>query len=209
MARYTGPVCKLCRREGVKLMLKGDRCMGPKCSVDRRPTAPGMHGAKRGRKMSDYGMQLREKQKARRIYGVLEKQFTKQYGEAQRASGATGERMLQLLELRLDNIVYRMGFADSRPQARQIVRHGHFLVNGKATDIPSFIVKAGDTVTVAEASKSKQYFQLAIANMSKHETPAWVSVDGKNLSGRVLKVPARNEMDVVLDEQLIVEYYSR
>lgn len=209
MARYTGPVCKLCRREGVKLMLKGDRCMGPKCSVDRRQSAPGMHGAKRGRKMSDYGLQLREKQKARRIYGVLERQFVKQYGEAQSASGATGERMLQLLELRLDNIVYRMGFADSRPQARQIVRHGHFLVNGKATDIPSYIVKAGDTVAVAESSKGKEYFKFVVDSFSKHQIPAWVSVDGKTLNGRVLKVPARDEIGVELQEQLIVEYYSR
>lgn len=209
MARYTGPVCKLCRREGVKLMLKGDRCMGPKCSVERRPQAPGMHGAKRARKMSDYGMQLREKQKARRIYGVLERQFRKHYGEAQRATGATGERLLQLLEMRLDNVVYRMGYADSRPQARQLVRHGHFTVNGKPTDIPSFNTKAGDTIAVKEVSKGKEYFKIAVEVMSKHNTPAWISMDAKNMTGKVVKVPARNEMDLVLNEQLIVEYYSR
>jgi small subunit ribosomal protein S4 len=154
-------------------------------------------------------LQLREKQKARRIYGVLERQFVKQYSEAQRASGATGERMLQLLELRLDNIVYRMGFADSRPQARQIVRHGHFLVNGKPTDIPSYIVKAGDSVAVSDTSKGKEYFKIVADSMNKHQVPAWVSVDGKAMNGRVLKVPARDEMGVELDEQLIVEYYSR
>lgn len=209
MARYTGPVCKLCRREGVKLMLKGDRCMSPKCSVERRPQAPGMHGAKRQRKMSDYGLQLREKQKARRIYGVLERQFAKHYAEAKRITGATGERLLQILELRLDNVVYRMGFADSRAQARQVVRHGHFVVNGRVTDIPSFITKAGDTITVKESSRGKEYFKVVAGSMNKHEIPAWISLDAKNLSGRVMNIPVRTEMDLVLDEQLIVEYYSR
>ena len=209
MARYTGPVCKLCRREGVKLMLKGDRCMGPKCSVDRRPTAPGVHGAKRQRKMSDYGLQLREKQKARRIYGVLERQFSKHYAEAKRVTGATGERLLQILELRLDNVVYRMGFADSRPQARQIVRHGHFMVNGRATDIPSYILKAGDTIAVKENSRGKEYFKVVADSIGRTDVPGWLNLDAKNLSGRVVNAPVRSEMDVVLDEQLIVEYYSR
>lgn len=209
MARYTGPVCKLCRREAVKLMLKGDRCMGPKCSVERRPTAPGMHGAKRQRKMSDFGLQLREKQKARRIYGVLEKQFSKHFDEAKRIPGATGERLLQILELRLDNIVYRMGFADSRAQARQIVRHGHFTVNGRATDVPSFITKAGDTVAVKESSRGKEYFKVVADSFGKTEIPGWVSIEPKNLSGRIVSIPVRNEMDITLDEQLIVEYYNR
>ncbi len=190
-------------------MLKGDRCMGPKCSVDRRPGAPGVHGAKRQRKMSDFGLQLREKQKARRIYGVLERQFSKHYADAKRVTGATGERLLQILELRLDNVVYRMGFADSRPQARQIVRHGHFTVNGRTTDIPSYILKAGDTVGVREVSKGKEYFKVVAGSIGKTDVPGWLSLDPKNLNGRIVSVPARNELDVVLDEQLIVEYYSR
>ncbi len=190
-------------------MLKGDRCMGPKCSVERRPGAPGMHGAKRARKMSDYGLQLREKQKARRIYGVLERQFAKHYAEAKRVTGATGERLLQILELRLDNVVYRLGFADSRAQARQIVRHGHFSVNGRPTDIPSFMMKAGDTVAVRESSKGKEYFKIAADTIGKTDVPGWLSLDPKGLVGRVVSVPARSELDVVLDEQLIVEYYSR
>jgi small subunit ribosomal protein S4 len=168
-----------------------------------------MHGAKRQRKMSDYGLQLREKQKARRIYGVLERQFTKHYAEAKRITGATGERLLQILELRLDNVVYRMGFADSRPQARQVVRHGHFIVNGRVTDIPSYVTKAGDVITVKESSKGKEYFKVVAGSMNKHEIPNWISLDAKNLSGRVMNVPTRTEMDLVLDEQLIVEYYSR
>ena len=190
-------------------MLKGDRCMGPKCSVERRPTAPGMHGAKRQRKMSDFGLQLREKQKARRIYGVLERQFSKHYAEAKRVNGATGERLLQILELRLDNVVYRLGFADSRPQARQIVRHGHFTVNGRTTDIPSYLLKAGDSIAVRENSRGKEYFKVVADSIGRTDVPGWLSLDPKNLNGRVVSIPARNEMEVVLDEQLIVEYYSR
>ncbi len=190
-------------------MLKGDRCMSAKCAIERRPTAPGMHGAKRQRKMSDYGLQLREKQKARRIYGVLEKQFSKHYAEAQRSTGATGERLLQTLELRLDNIVYRLGFGDSRSQARQIVRHGHFTVNGRATDVPSFITKAGDTIAVKESSRGKEYFKVVAETITKHDVPGWLSLDPKGLSGRIVNVPVRSEMDITLDEQLIVEYYSR
>lgn len=209
MARYTGPVCKLCRREGVKLMLKGDRCMGPKCAIERRPSAPGMHGAKRQRKMSDFGLQLREKQKAKRIYGVLEKQFAKHYAEAQRSPGATGERLLQILELRLDNIVYRLGFGDSRAQARQIVRHGHFTVNGRSTNVPSFITKAGDVIAVKESSRGKEYFKVVADEVARHSVPGWLSLDPKNLSGRVVNVPVRSEMEITLEEQLIVEHYSR
>ncbi len=209
MARYTGPVCKLCRREGVKLMLKGDRCMSNKCAFERRPSIPGMHGGKRPRKQSDYGEQLRMKQRARRTYGVLEKQFRKHYAEAQRSPGATGERLLQTLELRLDNIVYRLGFGDSRAQARQIVRHGHFTVNGRATNIPSFLTKAGDVIAVKESSRNKEYFKTVTEIISKHQIPGWLNLDPKNLSGRIVNVPVRSEMDTLIDEQLIVEFYSR
>jgi len=190
-------------------MLKGDRCMSAKCAVERRPSSPGMHGAKRQRKMSDFGLQLREKQKAKRIYGVLEKQFHKHYTEAQHSPGATGERLLQNLELRLDNVIYRLGFGDSRAQSRQIVRHGHFTVNGRATNIPSYIIKAGDVVAVKESSKGKEYFKIASERIGKQNVPGWLSLDPKNLSGRVISVPVRSEMEISLNEQLIVEYYSR
>ncbi len=209
MARYTGPVCRLCRREGLKLMLKGDRCMSPKCSIERRPSAPGMHGAKRQRKMSDFGLQLREKQKARRIYGVLERQFRKHYEEAQRRPGATGENLLQILELRLDNVVHRLGFADSRKQARQLVRHGHFIVNGRKTDIPSFIAKAGDVITLKEESRNKEYFKVVAEVIQKRDIPGWLNLDPRAMSGRVVSVPGRSEIDTTLEEQLIVEFYSR
>jgi len=209
MARYTGPVCRLCRREGVKLLLKGERCLTPKCAVERRPQAPGQHGAKRQRKLSDYGTQLREKQKARRIYGVLEKQFRKHYEEARRQDGATGDRLMQILELRLDNLVYRLGFADSRSQARQLVRHGHFSVNGRKTDIPSFLSKVGDVVMVLEGSRSKEYFKVINETIGRYDAPAWVNLDPKGLSGRVIRIPERSEIDTSLETQLIVEYYSR
>lgn len=209
MARYTGPVCRLCRREGVKLLLKGERCLTPKCAMERRPQAPGVHGAKRQRKLSDYGTQLREKQKARRIYGVLEKQFSKHYNEAHRLEGATGDRLMQILELRLDNLVYRLGFADSRNQARQLVRHGHFAVNGKKTDIPSFIAKVGDVVTLLESSRNKEYFKILGETISRHDAPGWIGLDSKNLSGRVERMPERSEIDTLLETNLIVEYYSR
>lgn len=209
MARYTGPVCKLCRREGVKLMLKGTRCMTPKCAFDRRPQAPGVHGAKRQRKMSDFGSQLREKQKARRIYGVLEKQFRRMYEDARRAEGATGERLLQALEMRLDNVVYKLGYADSRKQARQLVRHGHFAVNERKTDIPSFITKIGDVITLKDTSREKEYFKVAGEIMGKKDVPAWLGQDASQMSGRVISVPTRIEIDLTLEELLIVEYYSR
>ncbi|MEI6043996.1 MAG: 30S ribosomal protein S4 [Chloroflexota bacterium] len=209
MARYTGPVCRLCRREGMKLMLKGDRCMSPKCSIERRPTAPGVHGAKRQRKLSDFGLQLREKQKARRIYGVLEKQFRKHYDSAQRRTGATGENLLQILELRLDNVVHRLGFADSRKQARQLVRHGHFTVNGRKTDIPSYITKAGDTIALKQESRNKEYFKVVAEVIGRRDVPGWLTIDPRALSGRILSVPGRSEIDTTLEEQLIVEYYSR
>ncbi len=190
-------------------MLKGDRCMSPKCSIERRPTAPGVHGAKRQRKLSDFGLQLREKQKARRIYGVLEKQFRKHYDAAQRRTGATGENLLQILELRLDNVVHRLGFADSRKQARQLVRHGHFTVNGRKTDIPSYITKAGDTIALKAESRNKEYFKVVVEVIGRHDVPGWLNLDPRELSGRVVSVPGRSEIDTTLEEQLIVEYYSR
>jgi small subunit ribosomal protein S4 len=211
MARYTDPVCKLCRREGEKLFLKGERCLSPKCAIERRNFVPGMHGKKQQfrRKMSDYGVQLREKQKARRIYGVLERQFRRYFSEAQRRPGLTGENLLQLLERRLDNVVYRMGFADSRPQARQIVNHGHFTVNGKRLDIPSYIVKPGDVIAVRLDRRSNEFFQMQREAMQRKSVQDWLDVDAEQLVGRVNALPNRTQIDVSINEQLIVEYYSR
>jgi small subunit ribosomal protein S4 len=211
MARYTGPVCKLCRREGEKLLLKGERCFTPKCALERRPYAPGMHGrqAQFRRKKSEYGLQLREKQKARRIYGVLERQFRRYFKEAERRKGLTGVNLLVVLESRLDNVVYRLGFADSRAQARQLVRHGHFDVNGRKTNVPSFLVKVGDEIAVWERSKRLAYFRDLSAVMEHKVVPEWLSLDISKMEGRVLALPAREEIDASLNEQLIVEYYSR
>ncbi len=212
MARYTGPVCKLCRREGVKLMLKGERCLSPKCAIERRNTPPGQHGgAYRRRQLSDYGVRQREKQKVRRIYGVLEKQFRRYYDIAARTKGQTGATLLQLMERRLDNVVYRLGFADSRKQARQIVRHGHFTVNGRKTNIPSFVVKPGDEIAVREGSRKRTYFKDLDASgiLRKKSIPDWLALDPANLSGRVLRLPERDELDLSINEQLIVEFYSR
>ncbi len=211
MARYTGPVCKLCRREGEKLLLKGERCFTPKCALERRAYAPGMHGrqAQFRRKESDYSLQLREKQKARRIYGVLERQFRRYFKEAERRKGLTGVNLLILLESRLDNVVYRLGFADSRAQARQLVRHGHFDVNGRKTDIPSFLVKPGDVIAVRERSKKLTYFKDLSAVIEHKVVPEWLSLDISKMEGRVLALPTREDIDASLNEQLIVEYYSR
>lgn len=211
MARYTDAVCKLCRREGQKLFLKGDRCLSPKCAVDRRPFAPGDHGRKNAmrRKVSEYGMQLREKQKARRMYGVMERQFRNYFEEASRLKGLTGSTLLVLLESRLDNVIYRLGFADSRSQARQLVRHGHFVVNGTKTDIPSFLVSTGDQITVRERSRSATYFKERAQVMSASNLPTWLSIDTANMSAAVINGPTREEITVPLNEQLIVEYYSR
>jgi small subunit ribosomal protein S4 len=212
MARYTGAVCKLCRREGIKLFLKGDRCYTTKCAVEpnRRPYPPGQHQQQqRRRKVSEYGTQLREKQKARHIYGILERQFRKVFAEADRRQGATGENLLQLLELRLDNAIYRLGFGDSRSQSRQLVRHGHFDVNGRKTDIPSFIVKAGDVIVVREGSRKLGNFVGAMENIGSKPIPSWLSIDPAAMSGRVLSVPSRSDVDGTLSEQLIVEFYSR
>ena len=208
MARYTGPVCRLCRRERMKLFLKGTRCMGPKCAIERRPYPPGQHG--RGRiKESEYLVQLREKQKARRIYGVLEKQFRRYYEEATRAKGVTGTRLLQLLELRLDNVVYRGGLAMSRDQARQFVTHGHFQVNGRKVDIPSYRAKAGDVVEVRERSRSVGRIVEAAAFAAGRNIPDWVILEAGELKISVVSEPARELIDVPVQEQMIVELYSK
>ncbi|MCC7208512.1 MAG: 30S ribosomal protein S4 [Anaerolineae bacterium] len=215
MARHTEPVCRLCRREGEKLFLKGARCMSPKCSVERRTYPPGQHGRdaqyKRGR-TSDYNAQLREKQKARRIYGILERQFRRYFAEAVRRSGPTGGNLLMLLETRLDNVIYRMGLADSRPHARQLVLHGHFDVNGVPTNISSYSVRPNDEITVHGASRRLPYFREIRAYMDdRSRPPEWLSVDvtQDGVVGRMTRMPERGEIELPLNEQLIVEYYSR
>ncbi len=211
MARYTDAVCKLCRREGMKLFLKGERCLSPKCAIERRPYPPGEHGQRRTgrRKVSDYGMQLREKQKVRRMYGVLERQFRRYFQEASRRKGRTGETLLILLERRLDNVVYRLGFADSRAQARQLVRHGHFEVNGIKTDIPSYLVKPGDVIRVRERSRSRTYFKERAQLLEGRTVPEWLQLHPGEMSGTVLAEPSRQDIQIPVNEQLIVEYYSR
>jgi small subunit ribosomal protein S4 len=213
MARYTGPVCKLCRREGEKLFLKGERCFSPKCPFERdRGYPPGDHGRLaqfRRRRTSDYARQLREKQKARRIYGVLERQFRRYFREAERRPGLTGENLLTLLESRLDNVIYRLGFADSRAQARQLAQHGHFVVNGRRTNIPSYIVRPQDIITVREGSRKCTYFRERAERLDEGGVPNWLSLDPKTMTARVLNVPAREDIDTILNEQSIVEYYSR
>jgi small subunit ribosomal protein S4 len=208
MARYTGPVCKLCRREGVKLFLKGDKCM-TKCTLERRNTRPGQHGTGRPRKASGYALQLREKQKVRRTYGVLERQFSKHFETAARRPGRTGQTLLEILEMRLDNLVYRLGFADSRAQARQLVCHGHFAVNGRKTDIPSFIAKPNDVISVRERSKSLEFFKTRALLLAQKGVPAWLSLDINAMSGRVLSLPSRAELELPFEEQMVVEYYQR
>jgi small subunit ribosomal protein S4 len=208
MARYTGSVCRLCRREGVKLYLKGERCFSEKCAVDRRPFPPGQHGQGRKR-TSEYGTQLREKQKARRFYGVLEKQFESYFEEAARRQGITGENLLQILESRLDNVVYRLGFAASRPESRQLVRHGHFYVNGKKVDIPSYKVRIGDVISIREKSQQIDRIKTLVENAESRTIPAWLELDLANKSGKIVRLPAREEIDVPVAEQMIVEHYSR
>lgn len=207
MARYTGPVCKLCRREGTKLYLKGEKCFTDKCAIVRRPFPPGQHGQGR-RKLSEYGVQLREKQKARRTYGVMEGQFARYFGKASKKKGVTGELLLQLLERRLDNVVYRMGLAASRAEARQLVRHNHFLVNGRRVNIPSFSVKPGDVIAVSESSRQRPRFKT-MAQSASRLVPEWLQVDIDNFTGTVVRLPNREEIDAPVQEQLIVEYYSR
>ena len=209
MARYTGAVCRLCRREGQKLFLKGDRCYTDKCSIERRGYAPGMHGNARNKKLSEYGMQLREKQKAKFIYGVLEKPFRNYYAKAEKMEGQAGENLLILLERRLDNVVFRMGFGRTRRETRQIVDHKHILVNGKCVNIPSYLVKAGDVIEVKEKAKSSQRYKAVLEVTSGRLIPAWLDVDQENLRGVVKELPTREEIDVPVEEMLIVELYSK
>lgn len=212
MARYRGPVCKLCRREGEKLFLKGERCFTPKCAFERRGYPPGHHGKSaqfRRRRESDYNRQLRAKQKARRVYGILERQFRRYYEESLQRRGLTGLNLLQILESRLDNVVYRLGFADSRAQARMLVTHGHFAVNGRRSDVPSMLVSPGDQVSVREGSRKRTYFKDLAAVAEDKNIPDWLNRDLNNLSGSVIRLPERAEIDGNLNEQLIVEFYSR
>jgi len=208
MARYTGSVCRLCRREGAKLFLKGSRCYTKKCAFERRPTPPGQHGVRR-RKVGEYGLQLREKQKVRRVYAVHERQFKNYFDAADARPGMTGENLLRMLELRLDNVVYRMGFTSSRAQARQLVAHGHFSVNGKPTNIPSFQVKTGDRIEVRESRAGREPFKTAKETLRSHQGPEWLSVDAAKLAGTIAELPRRDQMPLDLNEQLVVEYYSR
>lgn len=209
MARYTGAVCRQCRREGQKLFLKGDRCYTDKCAIDRRPFAPGQHGNARNKKMSEYGMQLREKQKAKHYYGVLESQFHKYYEMANARKGVTGENLLSILESRLDNVVYRLGFAMSRPEARQLVRHGHFTINGKKVDIPSYLVKPGEVITLKEGSRSIEKFKASLESNGSRKAPKWLEFDKNNLVAKVMALPAREDIDLPIEEHLIVELYSK
>lgn len=208
MARYTEAVCRLCRRERIKLYLKGDRCYSDKCSVVKHNYPPGEHGQAR-QKFSEYGQQLREKQKAKRIYGVFERQFRRYFREADRRRGVTGEILLQLLESRLDNVVYRLGLGRSRPEARQLVNHGHFDVNGRKVDIPSYLTRPGDIIAVREKSMKQPVFKQIAEARDQQGTTGWLEVDFEKLEGKVLRVPQREEIDVPLTEHLIVELYSR
>jgi small subunit ribosomal protein S4 len=211
MARYKDAVCKLCRREGEKLFLKGERCLSPKCAIERRNFPPGEHGrqAQYQRKVSDYGLQLRAKQKARRVYGVMERQFRRYFREAERQRGLTGTNLLILLESRLDNVVYRLGFGASRAQARQWVRHGHIEVNGRKVNIPSYLVEPGDVVAVRARSRQSPAFRELAQDLEHRAVPDWLSRDDELMTGRVLALPDSQDLDVTLNEQLIVEYYSR
>jgi small subunit ribosomal protein S4 len=212
MARYTEAVCRLCRREGDKLFLKGSRCMSSKCAMERRPFHPGQHGPNvraRRNKASDFSMQLREKQKMRRVYGVLEKQFRRYYAMAAKTRGVTGSEMLILLERRLDNVMYRMGFATSRAAARQIVAHAHLDVNGHPIDIPSYLVKPGDKITVRDVSRKLTYFKTLTGEKDGAVVPSWLSADRSTLSGNVISLPKREDIQAPVKEQLVVEYYSR
>ncbi len=208
MARYTGAVCRLCRRSGEKLFIKGSRCFTPKCAVDKRPKPPGQQTGRR-RRFSDRGLQLREKQKARYTYGTLERQFRRIFTQAERQAGITGENLLVLLERRLDNVVYRLGFADSRPQARQLVRHGHIMLNGRKTDIPSCLVKEGDTIGWREGSSKTEYYKQLAESIDAKTVLSWLSLDRQNLVGQILSLPTPDEIDVRFNGKAIVEYYSR
>lgn len=208
MARYTGPQCRLCRRETEKLFLKGDRCFTEKCAVERRQYPPGQHGQRRG-KLSDYGVQLREKQKVRNTYGVLEKQFRKYFHKAETKKGVTGEVLLQCLETRMDNVVYRMGFAPNRNGARQLVTHGHFQVNGRDVNIPSFSVQVGDVIEVRTPSRDMDAIKDSIVRVEQRGIPSWVEMDFQNFKGKVIQIPSREDIQLTAQEQLIVELYSK
>ncbi len=208
MARYIGAICRICRREGEKLFLKGDRCYTEKCAVERRKYPPGQHG-QGYRKLSDYGVQLREKQKVRKMYGILERQFRKYFYEAERKKGITGEVLLQLIESRLDTIVFRMGFAPNRRRARQLIGHGHIFVNGKEVNLPSYSIKEGDLVEIKESSRDMPEIVDSIAKSEHRGIPGWVEVDGANFKGKILHIPSRDEIQLPVQEQLIVELYSK
>ena len=208
MARYTGEACRICRREGQKLFLKGSRCYSDKCSVSRRNYAPGQHGQKKA-KLSEYGTQLREKQKTKSFYGVGERQFRKYFEMASNKKGITGENLLQILESRLENVVYRLGYGSSRPQARQLVNHGHFDVNGKKVDIPSYLVKPGDVISVREIKKDTAIIKENVEVNAARPVPAWLEKDAENLSGKVIRLSAREDVDLTVEEHLIVELYSK
>ena len=209
MARYSGPVCRLCRREGMKLFLKGERCYTEKCAIEKRNFPPGQHGKTRKAKLAGYGVQLREKQKVKRIYGVLEDQFRRYFEAAERQRGITGETLLQLLERRLDNVAYRMGLATSRPQARQLVRHGHLQVNGRKVDIPSYSIRVGDVISVRATSQKDVAVQHALEEVKGRGVPEWLSFDGEKMSGRIVSLPTREQINLPVQEQLIVELYSK
>lgn len=209
MGRYIGPVCRLCRREGVKLYLKGDRCYSPKCAIERRPYAPGQHGQRRARRPSDYAVRLREKQKMRRIYGISEKQFRNLFEEASRRKGVTGTVFLRLLESRLDNVVYRLGIATSRKQARQLVRHGHIAVNDRKVTVPSYRVRPGDVIAVTEAGKKIGAIQANVEAAKGRNTGPWLEFDADKMVGKFLRLPEREDLALPVNEQLVIEYYSR
>ena len=209
MARYIGPVCRLCRREGMKLFLKGERCYTEKCAIEKRNLPPGQHGKLRKAKLVGYGLQLREKQKVKRIYGVLEDQFRRYFGMAERSKGVTGENLLQLLERRLDNIVYRLGFANSRSEARQLVTHGHFQVNGRKVDVPSFLVRKGDSVAVREKSRKVARIQEALELAQRRGIPEWLEMTAEDFAGKVKAFPTRNDLTMPINEKLVVELYSK
>lgn len=208
MAKYTDSVCRLCRRENTKLFLKGERCYSPKCAITRRSYAPGMHGQGR-KKLSEYGLQLREKQKVRRYYGVLEKQFRGYFSMAEKMPGMAGPNLLKILETRLDNVIYRLGLGMSRPEARQLVRHGHFTVNGKKVDIPSYLIKAGDTIEIAEGSRGNAKIKALIEANASKPIPKWLELDRNNMVGKVVSLPERDDVDLEIAEHLIVELYSK
>ena len=208
MAKYTGPACRQCRREGVKLFSKGERCYTEKCALNRRSTAPGQHGAAR-KKIGEYGLQLREKQKAKRYYGIQEKQFRNYFEKAAAQEGQAGENLLTMIERRFDNVVFRMGMGESRRDARQLIVHGHFLINGKKADIPSMMIKVGDVISIREASRKSEKIKSLVENLDNRQVPAWLTVDKENVTATVIALPKREDIDFPFEEQLIVELYSK